>query len=275
VNPARFSTNQPILVNLLALVLLIAGGAAISDMNREIYPVVPTGWARIVTVFPGASPEDVERLVTVPIEDAVAELDGVKRVVSFSSESFSLVRVELVAGLDDQTAVVTSLATEVHGLRDLPPTAELPAVREERIRIPALTVALIGDVEPSVLQTVGRRLRRQLTRLHGIGEVEPIGLLPRQLSVRVDPNRLHASGVSLERVMGQIRRRAQDLAAGSVDDGSRQRLVRGLIRGKWGARCGFAMSRRYPTRSMRPASSRASMASRRSSSTSTGAKEAT
>ncbi|MHC4608160.1 MAG: efflux RND transporter permease subunit, partial [Planctomycetota bacterium] len=88
----------------------------------------------------------------------------------------------------------------------------------------------MGDVEPVVLQTVGRRLHRQLTRLHGIGEVDPIGLLPRQLRVRVDPNRLHASGVSFEQVVGQIRTRAQDLAAGRVDDGSRQRLVRGLIR---------------------------------------------
>lgn len=229
-NPARFATDQPILANLVAFVLLIAGIAAISDMNRETYPVVSTGWAQIETVFPGASPEDVERLVTIPIEDAVGELDGVKRVVSFSSESFSIVRVELLSGLDDPTEVVTALATEVQGLRDLPPTAELPSVREERVRIPALTVALIGDVEPAVLQTVGRRLHRRLTRLHGMGEVESIGLRQRQLSVRVDPNRLRSSGVSLGQLIGQIRTRAQDLAAGRVDDGSRQRLVRALIR---------------------------------------------
>jgi multidrug efflux pump subunit AcrB len=230
VNPARLSTDQPILTNLLALVLVVAGAAAISGMTRETYPVVSTGWVRIQTLLPGATPDDVERLVTVPIEDAVAELDGVKRVTSFSGESFSTVRVELLAGLDDPSAVLASIATEVHGLRDLPPTAELPVVREERVRLPALKVALVGDVEPVVLQTIGRRLHRELTRIQGMGEIESIGLARRQLDVRVDPDRLRATGVSLEQVIAQIETRSRDLAAGRVDDGARQWIVRGLIR---------------------------------------------
>lgn len=229
-NPARLSTDQPILANLLALVLLVAGAAAVTDMARETYPVVPTGWVRVLTLLPGASPDDVERLVTVPIEDAVAELEGVKRVTSFSGYGFSTVRVELLARLDDPGAVLRSIATEVQGLRDLPPTAELPVVREERVRVPALTVALVGDAEPVVLQTVGRRLHRRLTRIQGMGEVESIGLARRQLDVRVDPDRLRATGVGLEQVIGQIERRARDLAAGRVDDGSRQWIVRALIR---------------------------------------------
>ena len=112
-NPARLSTDQPILVNLLAVVLLVSGIAAVLEMNRESYPIVSTGWVRVDTLFVGASPDDVERLVTVPIEDAVGELDGVKRVISFSSEGFSAVRVELEAGVDDPDEVLRALATEI------------------------------------------------------------------------------------------------------------------------------------------------------------------
>jgi len=230
VNPAQLSTDQPILTNLIALILVVAGFAALSVMTRETYPVASTGWIRILTVLPGASPDDVERLVTVPIEDAVAELDGVKRVVSFSGNNVSTVRVELLAGVDNPADVLTAIATEVQGIRDLPSGAELPVVREERVRIPALTVALVGDVEPGVLQTVGRRLHRQLTRVQGVGEVDSLGLARRQLDIRIDPDRLRSTGIPLERVIGQIEQRSRDLAAGHVDDGTRQWIVRGLIR---------------------------------------------
>lgn len=245
-NPARFSVRQPILVNLLALVIVLAGGVATDSMSREAYPTVSTGWARITTVFPGAGPEDVERLVTVPIEDAVAELDGVARVVSFSSEGISFIGVELQAGLDDVTPVVSSIASEVQSLRDLPPGAEASVVREEMVRIPTLSVALRGEVQESVLQTAGRQLHRRLLRVRGVGEVEASGLSTRQLRVEVDPARLRAARMGLPEIAQGVRTRAEDLAAGTVDDGERTRVVRGMIRAETARELGDVVIRPDP-----------------------------
>ncbi|NIS37490.1 MAG: efflux RND transporter permease subunit, partial [Actinobacteria bacterium] len=94
-NPARFSVRQPLLVNLFAIVVIAAGAFVVSEMSREAYPSASTGWVRVTTVLVGADPEEVERLVTAPLEDVIAEIQGVDRVVSLSSEGLSFIRVEL------------------------------------------------------------------------------------------------------------------------------------------------------------------------------------
>ena len=228
-NPARFSTRNPIVVNLAAVLVVATGVVTLAGMSRESYPSVATGWARITTVFPGASPDEVERLVTVPVEDAVAELEGVDRIVSFSSEELSYVGVELEPGLDDPAATIRRLADEVSALRDLPPEAESPEVREEIVRLPTLMVAIRGDVADSVLQAAGRHLSRRLLRIDGLVDVEAAGLADRQLRVEVDPPRLRSAGLSLEQVARAVVERAGNLAAGHTDDGERQRLVRGVV----------------------------------------------
>ncbi len=229
-NPARFSVRHPILVNLFTVLVVGTGGVIASRMSREAYPSVSTGWARVTTVFPGAGPEEVERLVTVPLEDVVVEVEGVKRIASFSSEGFSYIRVELEPSVDDVGAVVAKIAAEVSSFRELPPQAEAPLVREEVVRVPTLTVAVRGDVPNRVLQAAGRHLERRLRRVPGVVEVETAGLAQRQLRVDVNPSRLESAGLSLERVAASVTARATNLAAGITDDGERQRIVRGVLR---------------------------------------------
>jgi len=228
VNPARFSVRQPLLVNLFAIVLVAGGAFVVSDMSRESYPSAATGWVRVTTVLPGAGPEEVERLVTAPLEDVIAELEGVEKVVSLSSEGLSFIRVELDAAAGG-AGTVADISDEVAAFRELPPEAEAPEVREEVVRVPTLTVAVRGDVAPSVLQATGRHLERRLRRAPGIAEVEVAGLAERQLRVAVDPERLHAAGLSLSQVSASVAGRADNLAAGTTDDGERQRIVRGVL----------------------------------------------
>lgn len=245
-NPARFSVKQPVLVNLIALIVIVAGVMVVRSMSREGYPVIETGWVRVDTVFRGADPEEVERLVTTPIEEAVAELDGVERVVSSSSEGRSNIGIELAAGLDDTAPVVSRITAEVQALRDLPPQAEAPVVRVERVRVPTITVGIHGDVPDAVLQATGRHVQRRLLRVHGITEVEVAGLRDRQLRVEVDPDRLRAAGISLGEVAQNVASRADDLAAGRTDDGRRQRIVRGLIQANSAASLGDVIVRPDP-----------------------------
>ncbi|MBK6810945.1 MAG: efflux RND transporter permease subunit [Sandaracinaceae bacterium] len=83
---ASFSVKQPVLVNLLSIFSLIMGGMVLKDMTRESIPAVPTGWCQVITLVPGASAEEVEQLVTVPLETAAGGVDNIDQMFSTSRE---------------------------------------------------------------------------------------------------------------------------------------------------------------------------------------------
>ena len=91
---ASFSVKQPVLVNLLSIFSLIMGGMVLKDMTRESIPAVPTGWCQVITLVPGASAEEVEQLVTVPLETAAGGVDNIDQMFSTSREGLSTVIVE-------------------------------------------------------------------------------------------------------------------------------------------------------------------------------------
>ena len=86
---ASFSVKQPVLVNLLSIFSLIMGGMVLKDMTRESIPAVPTGWCQVITLVPGASAEEVEQLVTVPLETAAGGVDNIDQMFSTSREGLS------------------------------------------------------------------------------------------------------------------------------------------------------------------------------------------
>ena len=73
-----FAVRQPVLVNLVAISAVLVGALVMGAMHRESLPTMPTGWGNITTVYVGASPEEIEQLVTVPIENAVGDVDKVE-----------------------------------------------------------------------------------------------------------------------------------------------------------------------------------------------------
>ncbi len=73
-----FAVRQPVLVNLVAISMVLVGALVLSDMHRESLPTMPTGWGNVTTVYVGASPEEIEQLVAIPVENAVASVDDVE-----------------------------------------------------------------------------------------------------------------------------------------------------------------------------------------------------
>ena len=91
----RFSVNQSLFVNLLSCILIIIGIIVVMGLVKEIFPNVTFDMVSISTVYPGATPEDVEKLITVPIEKELKEVDGIKEVNSNSAVGMSLVFVKI------------------------------------------------------------------------------------------------------------------------------------------------------------------------------------
>lgn len=223
----RVVVGQPILVNLLAVAAVVVGALVMGDMTRESLPAVPTGWARVSVVYPGASPAEVEQLVLDRLENAVQRVDGIAELWGSAREGIGLVFIQFEPEVEDLPRKVLEVQSEVATIDDLPEGAERPQVREFQVTVPTIAVSIRGEVAESVLRRVSMALADRLDAIPGVGEVQRNGLRDRRITVDVDPDRLVARGLPLAAVADALGRRAANVPAGSLAERD-ARLVRGL-----------------------------------------------
>ena len=133
------SIKRPVFATMFILSFVVLGIVSMTRLGIDLFPAVDFPFVNISTVYPGASPEEVETLVTKPIEDAVAGIEGVKRVESNSSEGFSRVGIEFKLGLDPQGSAA-EVREKVAAIRfRLPKEVEDPTIA--RFDVAALPVS--------------------------------------------------------------------------------------------------------------------------------------
>jgi multidrug efflux pump subunit AcrB len=222
----RYCINNPLIMNMLLVIILIMGVLSWRAMPQEMFPVVETDKIRITTEFEGASPEEVEQQVTIPIEeefDGVADIDII---TSVSQEGLSSILIELKPGanVDD---FLNDGRDRVDRITDLPELAEKPSIVRLETRFPVISMALYGDIARGELYELAEQARRRLLQLDGVAGVGVAGDREWELWVVVDPERLAVRNVSLSNVSQALRNNLRDLPGGSIKSSEGDILLRG------------------------------------------------
>ena len=223
---ARFSVQNTVAVNLATLAIVVAGAMAYLDMPREVFPEFTLDSVTVRTLYPGAAPEDVERLVTLPLEEGLEGLDGKREMTSVSQEGYSLVTLTAHRGtdmsrfLDDVRAVVLS------GDLELPEAAEDPVVKELTTEFPAIGFFVYGMASEEELRQLAERHKRELEKIPGVSSVTMQGARDPRIWVEVDPVALERFGLTLADVGAAVGGRATDAPLGSLETGSGDYLLR-------------------------------------------------
>ena len=140
----RFSIANPLIINLLLGLILLLGILSWHAMPQEMFPVVELDMVRVTTVFEGASPEEVERQVTLVIEDEFDGMADLDVMTSVSNEGLSSINFKLKSGTDvDQ--FLRDAQTILDQITDLPERAERPAMMRLETRFPVISMTLYGD----------------------------------------------------------------------------------------------------------------------------------
>jgi len=223
---AEFSVKNPVLVNLLMLAILVVGIMSASRLPLELFPSIKLELVSVTTVFPGASAEDVEKLVTIPIEDEINDISGIKVIRSTSSEGLSSILAEIEAGEDTQR-LAQDIRSEVAKIQDqLPQDAEEPITEEFDANFPLVSVAIAGDVPKETLRTYGLMFENQVKLVSGVDNVVTSGLGDPVFWVYVDPEKLRQYEITLEQIASVIDQKNLDLPGGAVEQGDAEYLVR-------------------------------------------------
>ncbi|MBI5457293.1 efflux RND transporter permease subunit [Candidatus Kaiserbacteria bacterium] len=212
--------------------LVIVGGAAMLSMTRESTPEVQIPVGGVTVVLPGASPEDVERLVTNKIEEHLANLPDLHKLTSSSRESISVVVAEFNASADIQRSI-QKLKDEVDkAVADLPAEAKTPVVTEVNfVDQPIQLISVSADLPPAQFAALAEEVKREIQTVKGVSRVEVSGVRDREIQVVVRKEEIARLGISLPQVVGAIAAANASLPVGSitVDDISYAVAFRGSL----------------------------------------------
>jgi HAE1 family hydrophobic/amphiphilic exporter-1 len=227
------SIKRPVFATMLMLALVTLGLFSLRRLALENMPDVEFPFLIVQTVYPGASPEAVEREVSKRIEEAINPVNGVKNIESSSVEGSSLIFVEFELDTDVDVAQndVRSKIEELKRL--LPEDVETPVVSQFDFNsAPIVTLALSGEgwAMRDLTRLATETIKRRIENVSGVGNVTVVGGLEREIHVELIPAQLEALGVTPEQVVAALRRENMDVPAGRVERGRGEQSVR--VRGK-------------------------------------------
>ena len=229
----RWSLRNRLLVLVAAVALVVLGLVRARQMPVDVFPDLAAPTVTVIAEAHAMVPEEVERLVTFPIESAINGASGVRRVRSATSVGVAIVWVEFDWGTDIYTArqIVAEKLQLVAGA--LPPELEPPVLAPiSSIMGEILFVGLRSDTRsPRELRTLADwEVRRRLLAVPGVSQVVPIGGGVQQYQVRVRPTDLIAHGVTLDEVVAAVGATNEGSSAGFVEQGGQEYLIHGLGR---------------------------------------------
>ena len=215
----RYFVNQQLLMWLTIVILVVGSVASIMSLRRENFPKVDFQQARITTVFPGASPVDVEQRVTIPIEEELREIEGLKKVRSISRQSVSEINVQVDMNESDPDEVLEEVRRVLARITDLPPEVTEPPVFNEikSGTFPVVEISLYGAKNEIELNEQARFFEKQLEKVTGVARVDVFGKRDREWHILVKPERLARYNVSLLDVSAALRGRNVNVPGGVLE----------------------------------------------------------
>ena len=227
----KISVNNPVLANMLMIIIIAFGTYAWINLPRELTPEIALQSATITTLYPGASPEEVEKLVTAPIEDAIEEnVSKINLLFSTSSEGRSVISIDFEEMSDrDYDKEIENLRTAVEGVNDLPEEIlDDPRVEELDISsgFPMLTIVVSGDISERQMRDIAENLKDEILDIKNIASVRIAGLREREIWVEMDPDRLKAYQIPIAGVVAALGASNLNLPAGTMELGNSEFMVR-------------------------------------------------
>lgn len=225
---ARFAIHRPIFTTMVTLIVIIIGGISLLRLPIDLMPDITNPVISIRTEYENASPEIVEELVTRPIEEAMAAVPGAEEVTSNSSEGNSNVTVKFTWGTDLDVAVSDVRDRIDRVINRLPDDAERPTLfKFDFASMPIVFVGISSQMDPVEMRTmIEDQIKFRIESINGVASMTIFGGREREISVDVDPYRLRAMGVSLDRVMNVLDRANINRPAGYFDQGNYEITIR-------------------------------------------------
>jgi hydrophobic/amphiphilic exporter-1 (mainly G- bacteria), HAE1 family len=229
---AEVCIRRPVFAAMIVLSLVVVGAASFFRLGVDRFPSADLPTVSVRTSLPGASAEEVETLLSQPIEEVVNTVDGIDELRSVSGPGTSLVIATFKLDRDLETAAQDVRDRVATVVRALPEDVQPPVVQKfNNDSSPIMTISLSADRSLRELTELGDKLARpQFERVGGVGEVSVVGGVERAINVWVDAERLAAYQIPITAVQQALARQNADIPGGNVTTGREEMTLRTMGR---------------------------------------------
>ncbi len=227
-NIAKLSINRPIFISCIVILMLVLGFTSLRKMGVDQFPDVTIPVVSVTTLYPGAPPQDVELLISKPIEDELGSLSGLNRISSQNLESVSIVVAEFKYGSDIKAAE-QQIRDRVGNIRNkFPNDAKDPIIRKmDPSDLPIMQLAVKSKISSSELyDMIDDNIKPQLERIDGVGLVNIVGARKREIQVLVNKKSLQDRELTLLQVANRIAATSKDVPIGKVENAAQETVMR-------------------------------------------------
>ena len=221
---AWFARNN-VAANLLMVTIIVGGLFMIPAIKVEIFPEFETDLVVVSVPYLGAAPAEVEEAVCVRVEEAIQDLDGIKRLSSTASEGMGRIRVEVDPDADART-LVHELKSRVDAIDTFPEETEKPVIQEILFRRQVIDIAVAGNLDEIYLKQLAEEIREDLLAEPEISQVQVASVRPYEISIEVSESALRRYGLTFNEVVAAVRNSSLDLPGGSVKTPAGEILLR-------------------------------------------------
>lgn len=207
--------NNPVAANLIMVLILVGGTFSIFSLNKELFPQIERDVIEIRVPYPGAGPREVEEQICIRIEEAIQDLEGIKRIES--QARFGSGRVEAIIDGDyDLQKMYNDIKTRIDAITTFPRDSERPLVNQIISRERLLRVAISGDIDERTLKDFGQQVRDDLAELNNV-DIATLNAVRRdEVSIEVSEFDLRRYNLTFDDVVNAIRESSINLPAGVI-----------------------------------------------------------
>ena len=213
-----FAHNR-VTANLLMIAIIVAGVISLSQIKLEVFPEFSADLIRVSVAYLGAAPEEVEEGVCVRVEEAIQDLEGIKKITATASENIGTVVIEVETGYDIRK-LLDDIKSRVDAITTFPRETEKPVVQEILNRRQVINVAISGQADEKSLKFLGERIRDEISDLPEISQVELTAARPYEIAIEVSEEALRRYGLTFDEVAQAVRLSSLDLPGGSIKTSS-------------------------------------------------------
>lgn len=211
--------------NLAIVIILFGGLLTASGLKREVFPEVDADRILVSVVYPGAAPSEIEDAVVVKIEDAIEEIEEIKKITSSLTEGLGTVTAEIYSWADERD-VLEDIQSAVDTIDTFPDDAERPRIDVASMARQVINLAVYGDADERTLKEFSKRLRTELLRDPNITKARIVNTRPYEISVNAPTSQLRSHNLTLQEIAEAIRRDSVNIPGGSLETEGGKILIR-------------------------------------------------
>ena len=227
-NLTKISIEKPKLAVVLFSLIIFLGVTSYFYLSYELVPKFSPPVLTVTTIYPGASPSEVESKISILIEDALSSIEFIDEIGTYSYENFSLIRLNMKPEADiDKTLLAAQRKLQLV-LPELPQAAQKPALSKfDFDDLPVMRLAVFSNQSNLDLSRfAGDQIQPAFSQVPGVAEVRLLGTTNREITIQVDPQKLEAHHSSILQIVQAIRMANLEVPAGKIENGKTQSFIR-------------------------------------------------